>query len=222
MNGLRQAPRAWYACLNNCLEDLGFIKCPYEHAVYVRRECNESLIVSVYVDALLITGTNITNINRFKKQMNSEFDMSDLRRLSYYLGIEVEQGVDCIELRQTAYARKLVEKAGLKDYNLVKYPMEPRVQLDKDAGGKLVDPTAYKSLVGGLRYLVHTRPDISYAVGVVSRFMDKPTVAHQGAVKQILRYVNGTMGYGITYSKGTGNYIFSGYSDSDLAGNVED
>lgn len=127
MYGLRQAPRAWYACLNKCLEDLGFIKCPYEHAVYVRREGNESLIISVYVDDLLITGTNITNINRFKKQMNSEFDISDLGRLSYYLRIEVEQGVDCIELRQTAYARKLVEKAGLKDCNLVKYRMEPRV-----------------------------------------------------------------------------------------------
>lgn len=176
--GLRQAPRAWYARLNKCLEDLGFTKCPYEHAVYVRREGNESLIVGVYVDDLLITGTCVSNIDRIKKQISKEFDMTNMGKLSYYLGIEVKQEADYIELRQTAYAKKLLEKVGMRDCNPVKYPMEPRIQLDKDVKGKPVDSTMYKSTVGGLRYLVHTQPDISYAVWVVSRYMERPTMIH--------------------------------------------
>lgn len=75
--GLRQAPRAWYAKLNECLERLGFSKCPVEHAVYTKKVGSEVLVVGVYVDDLLVTGTNISSIEHFKRQMHAEFDMSD-------------------------------------------------------------------------------------------------------------------------------------------------
>ena len=107
--GLRQAPRAWYARLSKCLGELGFVKCPYEHAVYTRREGGEVLVVAVYVDDLLVTGTSVENINKFKKEMSSVFDMSDLGKLSYYLEMEVNQRDGHIELRQTAYAKKVIE-----------------------------------------------------------------------------------------------------------------
>lgn len=220
--GLRQAPRAWYTKLRKCLENLGFEKCLYEHAVYVKREGNECLIIGVYEDDLLVTGTSVENILKFKTQMCCEFDMSDLGLLSYYLGIEVEQDRNGIELKQTAYAKKLLTKAGVSECNPIRCPMESRVQLDKDERGKAVDSTNYKSMVGGLRYLVHTRPDISYAVGVVSRFIERPTVIHHGAVKRILRYVKGTLDYGIVYKRDTGDYLLEGYSDSDHAGSLED
>lgn len=220
--GLRQAPRAWYSRLNRCLKEMRFEKCPNEQAVYTRKDGDEFLIVGVYVDDLLVTGSSVSNILKFKAQMNKEFEMSDLGKLAYYLGIEVEQNGAFTELKQSAYARKLLEKANLLTCNPVKYPMEPRVQLHKDENGKLVDATKYRSLVGGLRYLVHTRPDIAYSVGVVSRYMEKPTTLHMGAVKRILRYVKGTLDYGLRYAKGKGNYILSGYSDSDFAGNLED
>ncbi|KAL8155333.1 hypothetical protein AgCh_000640 [Apium graveolens] len=147
------------------------------------RTCVEALIVGVYVDDLLITGTSTSIISEFKQQMNDRFKMNDLRRLSYYLGMEVQQMKDCIELKQSAYARKTLEKAGMQACNPTKYPMDPKEHLTKDEGGKLVDPTEYKSLVGGLHYLVNTRPDIAYAVGIVNRFMEKPTVVHKNAVK---------------------------------------
>lgn len=220
--GLRQAPRAWYSQLNKCLIKLGFVKCPYEHAVYCRREGNESLLVGVYVDDILVTGTKLSNIEKFKKQMAGEFNMSDLGKLSYYLGIEVEQGRNYIELKQAAYARKILDMAGLSECKPVKYPMEPKVQLSKDEKGKLVNPTDYKSLVGGLRYLVHTRPDIANAAGIVSRYMEKPTVLHLNAVKRILRYVRGTVEFGLIYTREQGSYLLFGFSDSDLAGNLDD
>ncbi|XP_074322759.1 secreted RxLR effector protein 161-like [Apium graveolens] len=77
-------------------------------------------------------------------------------------------------------------------------------------------------MVGGLRYLVHTRPDIAYAVGLVSRFMERPTVLYLNAVKRIMRYVKGTLNYGLVYARGRGDYMLSGFSDSDLAGDIVD
>lgn len=141
--GLCQAPHAWYAQLNKCLEKLGFIKCPFEHAVYTRREGNECLIVGVYVNDLLNTRTRISNIEKFKKHMSSELKMSDMGRLSYYLKIEVNRGRGYTELKQASYARRVLERA-------VKYPMESKIQLNKDEGGKSVNPTQFKSLIGGL------------------------------------------------------------------------
>ncbi|XP_074352342.1 uncharacterized protein LOC141691505 [Apium graveolens] len=86
-----QAPRAWYSKLNKCLLRLGFIKCPYEHAVYTRKDWTELLLVGVYVDDLIITGTSVSVIVKFKGEMSREFDMTDLGKLSYYLGLEVAQ-----------------------------------------------------------------------------------------------------------------------------------
>lgn len=100
--------------------------------------------------------------------------------------------------------------------------MENKIQLDKDEGGKLVDATEYKSIVGSLRYLTHTRPDISSAVGVVSRFMEKLTIKHHQALKHILRYLKGTADYGLVYVKENAGMVLSGFSGSDLAGDVID
>lgn len=85
-----------------------------------------------------------------------------------------------------------------------------------------MDATEYRCIVGSLRYLTHTRPDISYAVGVVSRFMSKPTEKHQQAVKHILRYVKGTVDHGLIYANEKSGKVLLGYTDSDLAGDVVD
>ncbi|KAL8154921.1 hypothetical protein AgCh_000325 [Apium graveolens] len=196
------------------------MKCPYEHAVYTRRVGVGTLIVGVYVEDLIITGSSISHISVFKKQMFNEFDLSDMGKLSYYLGVEVKEEVGYIELKQEAYPKKVIENAGMSGCNPVKYPMEPRVQLTKDEGGNFVNATQFKSMIGGLRYLVHTRPDIAYSVGVVSRYMEKPTTLHLAAVKRILRYVEGTLNYGMIYRNGQGNYMLAGFCDRDLAGNV--
>lgn len=139
--------------------------------------------------------------------------MSNLGTLSYYLGIEVVQRDGEITLKQAAYARNLLTKTGMADCNPSKYPMEPKLELSKREKGNPVNPTKYRSIVGGLRYLTHTRPDISYAVGMVSRFMEKPTDVHLQAVKRILMYVKGTIDFGLTYARGNEENIITGYSD---------
>jgi hypothetical protein len=131
--------------------------------VYARGVGAKRLLVGVYVDDLIITG-DAEEINRFKKEMTHLFLMSDLGSLSFYLGIEVKQGSDGISLSQSAYAARIVEKAGLAGCNPVHIPMEPRFNISKNSTAPATDATEYRSLVGCRRYLVNTRPDLAYAV----------------------------------------------------------
>lgn len=220
--GLRQAPRAWNAKLDSSLAHLGFVRCPSEHAVYTRGSGADRLLLGVYVDDLIITGASTTSIGAFKKEMMSIFKMSDLGLLSYYLGIEVIQEPGRILLCQAAYVDKILEKAGLDSCNPVAVPMEQRLKLSKQGGGAAVDGTLYRSIVGSLRYLVHTRPDICYAVGYVSRFMEAPTSEHWSAVKHLLRYIAGTRTLGCCYARQDADAKIVGYSDADMAGDVDD
>ena len=97
-------------------------------------------------------------------------------------------------------------------------PMEPRFKLSKCSTAPTTDTTEYQSIVGSLRYLVHTRPDLTFAVGFVSRFMESPTQEHIAAVKRILRYIIGFVRLGCRYGRSSGAPRLVGYSDSDLGG----
>jgi hypothetical protein len=98
--------------------------------------------------------------------------------------------------------------------------MEERLKLSRDSMSKEVDATEYRRIVGSLHYLVHTRSDLAFAIGYVSRFMQRPTMEHQQAVKRILRYVEGTIDYGLHYPRFPGAEHFIRYSDSDLTGDI--
>ncbi|KAJ9560132.1 hypothetical protein OSB04_005292 [Centaurea solstitialis] len=219
--GLRQAPRAWNIKLDKTLKELGFQKCPQEQAVYKSQNQKSLLIVGVYVDDLIVTGSSEEGICAFKKQMREVFDMSDLGKLSYYLGLEVQQSKNQISIGQAGYAQKILQVAGMSECNSAKIPMEPKLDLHKDDEGVPVNATHYRCLIGSLRYLIHTRPDIGYPVGVVSRYMESPRESHLKAVKQILRYIKGTINYGLVYQKGGDGKII-GYSDSNHNGDRDD
>jgi hypothetical protein len=218
--GLRQAPRAWNTKLDATLKGLGFSQSPLEHGLYARGVGDTRLLIGVYVDDLIIIGGCSKEINSFKKQMQAEFSMSDLGPLSFYLGLEVHQKDGRITLSQGAYAARIVERAGLTGCNPCATPMEPRLKLSKNSSAPAVDGTEYRSLVGSLRYLVNTRPDLAFAVGIVSRFMEKPTEEHLAAVKRIIRYVSGTIHLGCQFSRGDDCRLV-GFCDSDLAGDID-
>jgi hypothetical protein len=209
--GLHQAPRAWNTKLDTMLQQLGFKHSDCEHGVYVRGKGSARLLVGVYVDDLIITGNDVDEIVKFKLQMQASFKMSDLGLLSFYLGIEVQQGSSGISLSQTTYARRILDKAGMANCNACTTPMEPRCKMSKQSVAPPTLAMEYRSLVGSLRYLVHTRPDIAFTVGYVSRFMEKPTTEHLAAVKRILRYIARTIDYGCHYKAGGGLKLI-GYS----------
>ncbi|GJS34380.1 ribonuclease H-like domain, reverse transcriptase, RNA-dependent DNA polymerase [Tanacetum coccineum] len=219
--GLRQAPRAWNIKLDNTLKSLDFKKCALEQAIYTKKSKDSILLIGVYVDDLIITGTPKKEIDKFKAQMEEKFEMSDLGLLAYYLGIEVTQTNGDISIKQSAYASKILKEAGMIDCNETLIPMDPGTRLTKITEGTMVNSTEYRSLIGCLRYLLHTRPDLSYSVGLLSRFMQEPREQHMKAIRQVLRYVKGTKDHGITYKHNGGNKIH-GYSDSSYGVNTQE
>jgi hypothetical protein len=126
--------------------------------------------------------------------------MSDLGSLSYYLGIEVKQGKHGIELCQSAYVAKLLDRVGLGDCNGCAAPMEPKLKLSKRSSSPPADAITYRSIIGSLRYLLNTCPDLSFSVGYLSRFMSEPREDYLAALKHLLRYVAVTVGYGLRYT----------------------
>jgi hypothetical protein len=132
----------------------------------------------VYVDDLVITGSPLAAVEEFKEEMKRAFLMSDLGLLSFYLGIEVRQDAGSITLWQAHYAKKILEIAGMVDCKAAATSMEERLRLSRDSTTEEVDVTLYHCIVGSLRYLIHTRPDLTYAVGYVSRFLERPTEEH--------------------------------------------
>ena len=111
---------------------------------------------------------------------------------------------------------------GIGECNATKNPMEHRQQLHKDSEREPVDATEYRRVIGCIGYLLHTRMDLSYAVGMARIYMEKPTVMHHKAVKQILRYLKGPVHFGLVYAKGRCEEELADYTDGDLAGEPDD
>ena len=157
----------------------------------------------------------------FVDQMKSEFEMSMVGELNFFLGLQVRQMEGGIFVSQSKYAKNLVKKFGLESAKQVSTPMSTTLKLTKDENGVKVDTTLYRSMIGSLLYLTASRPDICYSVGVCARYQSNPMESHVSAVKRIIRYVNSTSDYGIWYSKDT-NSNLACFSDADWAGNADD
>ena len=181
--------------------------------MYRKEDKNGLLIVAMYVDDLLVTGTSQQSIVEFKRRMSSKFVMSDLGKLTYYLGIEVHQYGECIVLKQDQYAQKILEETGMGNCNSTHIPMDMNVKLSKSPKEKSINETEYRRSIGCLRYLLHTRPDLSFSVGVLSRYMQDPKESHGVALKQVLRYLKGTTALGLSF-KATRKLELVGFNDS--------
>jgi hypothetical protein len=200
---------------------MDFVQSEHEHAMYKRSHGDDILLVGVYVDDLVIIGSSLAVVEEFKEEMKRAFLMSDLGLLSFYLGIEVRLYAEGITLRQAHYAKKILEMADMVDCKAAATPMEERLRLSHDSTSEEVDATLYRRIIGSLRYLIHTWPDLTYAVGYVSRFLERPTEEHLQTVKKILRYIAGTLQYGLRYRRRTGTTRLVGYCDSDLTGDID-
>ena len=221
LNGLKQAPRAWYSRIDDHLHKLGFVKSLSEATLYVKRADANLIIVFVYIDDLLVTGSNKTQIEEFKAEMLDVFEMTDLGLMSYFLGMEVKQSDDGIFICQQQYAKEILKKFHMESCKSTSTPMNLKEKFSKNDGTNKVDEGQYKSLIGCLMYLTATRSDIAFAVSLLSRFMHYASELHLQAAKKIVRYVKGTISYGIKYSH-LQNFMLHGYSDSDWAGSVDD
>ncbi|XP_042939594.1 secreted RxLR effector protein 161-like [Carya illinoinensis] len=159
-------------------------------------------------------------IEEFKQEMMKSFEMSDLGLLHYFLGMEVCQD-DGIFISQKKYAEDLLKRFNVADCKLVATPLIANEKLKEEDGEKLTDGATYRSLIGSLLYLTSTRPDLMFATSMLSRFMQNPNQVHFGAAKRVLRYVQETLTYGISFKPCSYSKLI-GYTDSDWAGSIDD
>ena len=140
--------------------------------------------------------------------------MTDFGIMKYFLGMQVKQGRGEIFISQEKYAADILKKFYMKDCKAVSTPMALNEKLNSIGGAKKVDENQYMSLVGSLIYLTHTRPDITQAVSMLSRFMHSPSVLHYAAAKRVLRYLKGSLKLGLKYGKDS-EFTLTSFTDSD-------
>nr|CAD1826176.1 unnamed protein product [Ananas comosus var. bracteatus] len=213
--GLKQSPRAWFEKLSSTITSIGFVRNSADYSMFVKKEGTSTTIILVYVDDIILTGDNQKVIEDVKKWLKIMFDIKDLGELRYFLGIEVARSKKGIFLSQRKYTLDLLKETG----KLASKPLGTPVDIHPDLKkGELIDNVGlYQRLVGRLIYLTITRPDISYAVSLVSKFMHSPQTSHMNSVNRILRYLKSDPGKGILMRK-NGNLNIVGYSDADWAG----
>ncbi|BFG20903.1 hypothetical protein CerSpe_071770 [Prunus speciosa] len=215
--GLKQAPRVWFEKFRSTLLSFSFTQSQYDSSLFLQRTPTGIVVLLVYVDDIVITGSDLEAISAVQTLLNSAFHMKDLGQLTYFLGLEVHHQPQGLFLHQHKYGQDLVQLAGLTNATSVETPMELNVKYRRDEGELLEDPTSYRKLVGSLIYLTITRPDISYAVHTVSKFMQAPRHLHLSAVRRIIRYILGTPTRGLFFPSDSSLQL-QAYSDADWAG----
>ncbi|CAL8112732.1 unnamed protein product [Prunus armeniaca] len=217
-----KAPRAWYEEINSYLIDCGYVRSTSEATLYCKTKQNSgTLIVSSYVDDIVYIGSSGELMALFKSEMMRRYEMTDLGLLYHFLGMDVIQTEQSIFISQKKYALTLLSKFGLKSCKLMNTPLVASKKLYKDDGSDPVDENEYRQIMGTLLYLTATRTDIMFVASLLARFMHCPTKKHYGTAKRVLRYIQGTIDFGIEYQKGK-EAVLVGYCDSDWSGSQDD
>jgi Reverse transcriptase (RNA-dependent DNA polymerase) len=177
-------------------------------------------MLAVYVDDMIITGDDEGEIAQLKARLGKEFEVKDLGQLRYFLGIEIARGAEEIVLSQRKYVLDLFTETGMLGCRPAFFLIDVKTKIGADAG-EHVDRERYQRLVGRLIYLCHTRPDISFAVSMVSRYMHDSRKGHMDAKYHILRYLKSAPGKGLIFRK-NGHMNIESYCDSDWASCQDD
>ncbi|KAJ9537518.1 hypothetical protein OSB04_030251 [Centaurea solstitialis] len=213
--GLKQAPRAWYHRFAVYLSSLGFLSSKTDTSLFTYHRGSDTIYLLLYVDDIILTASSPTLISMVISKLSSEFPMSDLGPLSFFLGIAASRSRSGLFLSQSAFAQEILARADMVSCNPCSTPAT-RTKLAVD-GEPVPDPTLYRSLAGALQYLTFTRPDIAYAVQQVCLFMHDPRLPHLNALKRILRYLKGTISHGLHIKASAVDRLVA-YSDADWAG----
>ncbi|GJZ20515.1 retrovirus-related pol polyprotein from transposon TNT 1-94 [Tanacetum coccineum] len=215
--GLKEAPRAWYDELSTFLLENHFFKGTIDPTLFIRRFDEDILVVQVYVDDIIFGSTHPRYTQLFFDLMKSRFEMSMMREMTFFFGLQVNQSPCGIFINQSNYVLEILKKYGMKTCDPVGTPMEIKDKLDLDQNGTLVDATKYRSVIGALMYLTSSRPGIVHATCLCARYQAKPTENHLKEVKRIFRYLQGTVNMDLWYTKDSG-FELTGFSDDDYAG----
>jgi Reverse transcriptase (RNA-dependent DNA polymerase). len=219
--GLKQAPKQWHEKFDNTLTSAGFVVNEADKCVYYRYGGGEGVILCLYVDDILIFGTSLNVIEEVKDFLSKNFEMNDLGMADVILNIKLLRGdKGGITLVQSHYMDKVLSRFGYNDCKAAPTPYDPSVLLRKNRRIAR-DQLRYSQIISSLMYLASaTRPDISFAMSKLSRFVSNPGDDHWHALERVMRYLKGTMSFGIHYS----GYpkVLEGYSDSNWISDADE
>ena len=221
--GLKQAGRMWNQLLHNYLIDENFVQSTSDHCVYTRNNNGKRTILIVWVDDIIIAASSEKDANQVKASLSERFRMKDFGIISNFIGIEFEIGNNTIKLHQSKYVQKILDRFKMDNCHPKSLPCDPSTtKIDFNEESTLLDePRLFREIVGSLIYLMMcTRPDICYVVSILSQFMAKPTVAHLNLAKFVLKYLKGTMEYGLIY-RPCEKLDIIGYTDASWASGID-
>lgn len=222
--GLKQAPRIWWEKMRAFLLQSGFYCCDAEPTVFIRNQNNTFVILLLFVDDILLTGTE-QGIETFVRECCRQFKTRDLGKPKLFLGIQFEYCKDKIVLFQRSYIKRILERFNAPK-DPVATPLDPKQLLVEALDSELLNEenaSEYRSAVGALMYLmICTRPDLAFTLSRLSKFTSKPGIKHATALKRVFRYLRGTKDMGISFlaPNMTSNSRLYGYSDSDFAADL--
>jgi hypothetical protein len=219
--GLKQAPRAWYGRLSSFLASHGFERGKSDLTLFTKKRKDSILLIQIYVDDIIFGSSDAALAEEFSVLMRSEFEMSMMGELNFFLGLQIKQTGDGIFINQTKYTRELLKRFNMDQGKTSDTPMMKDIKLDADESGESVDISSYRGMIGSLLYLTASRPDIMFAVCLCARFQANPKVSHLNAVKRIFRYLKGTINLGLWYGRDSSLSLL-GYTDADFAGSKVD
>ena len=228
--GIKQGPRIWSLKLNSVLTSIGFRRTDCDYSVYVYQCDGVRIIVPIHVDDLLLASNSKPAIQRVKAELSSHFDLHDLGATTSILGIKIvrDRSRRTIALSQPGYIESILLDFSMADCNASTTPMDEGEKLSIWMSPSSPEEVAemkrvpYRELIGKLLYLaVATRPDVSYVVGVLCRFVENLGRGHWAAAKRVLRYLKGTVNMELVYSATGSPDLFTTYTDADLSGNLD-
>jgi histone deacetylase 1/2 len=221
--GLKQAPRAWYSRLSGRLQKLGFKPSKADTSLFYYRKGSHVIFMLIYVDDIIVASSSSEAIDALIRDLGKDFAIKDLEDLYYFLGIEVKKVKGELLLSQQKYAKDVIQRVGMQACKSVSTPLSTTERLSVSEGVKLgpLDATRYRSIVGALQYMTLTRPDIAFSANKVCQFLHSPTTVHWEAVKRILRYLQGTITFGLKIGKSKSSLV-SAFSDANWAGCPDD
>ena len=210
--GLKQAPKQWNEKFRRVMISNGYSINGGDICIFSKFQEKSGVIICLYVDDMLIFGTDIERVKETKNFLASQFEMKDLGEADVILGIKIIRSANGLTLTQSSYIEKVLKRFGHFDDKPAPTPFDPSIKLMRNSSDVL-DQLTYSHIVGSLMYAMHcTRPDIGYAVGTLSKFTSNPGVEHWNALIRVLRYLKGTINVGLHYS--TFPIVLEGYSDA--------
>ena len=213
--GLKKSPRAWFGRFTKSMRSFGYHESNSDQTLFLKKQHGKITALIVYVDDMVVTGNDPDERKALQSYLSSEFEMKDLGHLKYFLGIEVSQYDKGIFLSQRKYSLDLLQETGMSACQTTDTPVEEGLKLCVETNQVPVDKGRYQRLVGRLMYLAHTRPDLAYALSIVSQLMHNPREQHMDVVMCILRYLKSAPGKGILFTKNIDFQSVDAYSDAD-------